>query len=309
MATALGPQNLYIGKGLVGVNTAATLVNYWQPSTVYAVGDQVINFNDAPGVGEYPFSVYQCTAAGTSAASAGPTGTGSAIADGTLVSAATSAAAAAGTNVLTFASVPAGVNVGMLSSDVTASAAIPAGTTVTAKTGTTVTLSNAIVSPGVGSGDTIDFPGVTWAYSAFTDVGEVSAFKTKITDSRDDYFTNRSGNATVIESALTKRECEVTATFKEFTIENIALAAFGAQGGVAPHRYVKVGQSLPANIVWQFVGTGAYGQHFQVVVPRMQLMPGELDWIGEKFLDMNVTGKIFAMPSDGYAFYYAAEIP
>src|SRR5262249_58579743 len=49
--------------------------NLWQPSTAYAVGDLVTN-----GV-----NVYRCTVAGTSAATGGPTATGTApITDGTV---------------------------------------------------------------------------------------------------------------------------------------------------------------------------------------------------------------------------------
>ena len=47
----------------------------WAPSTAYAVGNTVSNGGN----------VYRCTTAGTSAASGGPTGTGTGIADGTAV--------------------------------------------------------------------------------------------------------------------------------------------------------------------------------------------------------------------------------
>src|SRR5690606_12195516 len=47
----------------------------WLPNTAYVVGQVVTN---GPGI-------YQCTTAGTSAASGGPTGTGSGITDGTVV--------------------------------------------------------------------------------------------------------------------------------------------------------------------------------------------------------------------------------
>lgn len=71
-------------------------------------------------------------------------------------SVATSATAAAGQAVMTFASVPAWVTAGMLAFDNTA-AVIPAGTTVLSKTGTTVTLSANLTGGGAGSGDSISF--------------------------------------------------------------------------------------------------------------------------------------------------------
>ncbi|NIQ91023.1 MAG: hypothetical protein GWM98_04740 [Nitrospinaceae bacterium] len=49
----------------------------WEPSTDYAVGDLVMN--------DFPAKTYQCTTAGQSAASGGPTGTGSGIVDGSCV--------------------------------------------------------------------------------------------------------------------------------------------------------------------------------------------------------------------------------
>jgi hypothetical protein len=75
---------------------------------------------------------------------------------GTSPTAATSVATASGGTTLTFTAVPAGVVVGSFVSDSTTSAAIAAGTTVTAKTTTTVTLS-APTSASVGSGDSIVF--------------------------------------------------------------------------------------------------------------------------------------------------------
>lgn len=57
---------------------------------------------------------------------------------------------------LTFSSVPASVVNGMLAYDATTPGAIPAGTTVTGTTGTTVTLSNSVAAT-VNSGDTIYF--------------------------------------------------------------------------------------------------------------------------------------------------------
>lgn len=80
----------------------------------------------------------------------------------------TSAASTAGSTTLTFSAVPAGVVAGMPVSDTTAAAAIPAGTYVVSKTATTVTLSQAIVTPGVGSGDTIAFAAVTLVANAAT---------------------------------------------------------------------------------------------------------------------------------------------
>lgn len=59
------------GAGLSGANLGTA----WQPSHTYAVGTQVVNGGN----------FYTCTTAGTSAASGGPTGTGTGISDGTAV--------------------------------------------------------------------------------------------------------------------------------------------------------------------------------------------------------------------------------
>jgi hypothetical protein len=90
------------------------------------------------------------------------------------VSVATSATSAVASTTLTFASVPAGVVAGASVRDTTATAAIPVGTVVVSKTGTTVTISSPVVAPGVGSGDSIQFgPFVTAANAATftTDLG------------------------------------------------------------------------------------------------------------------------------------------
>ena len=68
----------------------------------------------------------------------------------------TNAATASG-NVLHFASVPAGITVGLAVNDQTHSSVIPAGTTVQATTSTTVTLTNNVTGGGVLNGDTIVF--------------------------------------------------------------------------------------------------------------------------------------------------------
>lgn len=69
----------------------------------------------------------------------------------------TSAASLVGSKSLTFNSTPTWINVGQSVTDLTNSAAIPVNTTVTATTYNTVTISNAVVSPGVSSGDIISF--------------------------------------------------------------------------------------------------------------------------------------------------------
>lgn len=95
---------------------------------------------------------------------------------GTSTTSTTSAASAIGNNVLTFASVPAGAVVGGLITDTTASAAIPAGTYIQSKTGTTVTLSANIVSPGVASGDTITFAPIATVANAATYLGDLGVY-------------------------------------------------------------------------------------------------------------------------------------
>ena len=96
------------------------------------------------------------------------TAAGSGGLSGTAVTATTSAGTAyaatgvAGTNnILTFSSVSADVAVGMI----VAGIGIPNGTRVTAKTGTTVTLSSYVTSVGVGSGATITFGGAPLTYT------------------------------------------------------------------------------------------------------------------------------------------------
>jgi hypothetical protein len=74
------------------------------------------------------------------------------------LNATTNAATAAGGTVLNFASLPSGLTVGMLVSDLTASpAVIVDGTRISALSATTVTLDTAIVGAGVGNGDSIRF--------------------------------------------------------------------------------------------------------------------------------------------------------
>jgi len=68
----------------------------------------------------------------------------------------TSAATGSG-NVLTFAAVPYYITAGLSVYDLTAPSVIPAGTTVTSVTATTVTLSANVTGAGIGNGDTINF--------------------------------------------------------------------------------------------------------------------------------------------------------
>jgi hypothetical protein len=72
-------------------------------------------------------------------------------------STATNGATAIGNNTLHFASDPVGIGDGYLLYDLTAPAAIPTDTTVTAFPPGTVTMSNNAAAPGVGNGDLITF--------------------------------------------------------------------------------------------------------------------------------------------------------
>lgn len=69
----------------------------------------------------------------------------------------TNATTAVGNSVLHFASTPAWIVAGMVVSDLTNPGAIIANTTVVSTTGTTVTISTTVATPGVGSGDSIVF--------------------------------------------------------------------------------------------------------------------------------------------------------
>lgn len=73
---------------------------------------------------------------------------------------ATNAATSIGNNTLHFATTPTWVSDGMVVADTTAPAAVPPSTIVTATTGTTVTMNNNAVAPGVGSGDGIVFSSI-----------------------------------------------------------------------------------------------------------------------------------------------------
>lgn len=136
----------------------------------------------------------------------------------------TSAGTAAGTtpgvnNILTFASPPSGISIGQNVLDATfvgnvPSAAIPPGTVVNG-TGATVTLSNFVVSPGVASGDVINFntsfsvapqavtinlPGVTSVTTnVFNDDGSVTQTSHNVNNNQFPYTVT--DNLTVITFA------------------------------------------------------------------------------------------------------------
>jgi hypothetical protein len=75
---------------------------------------------------------------------------------------ATSASSSSGSSTLTFTSVPSWIVVGMTVRDATTSSVIPANTTVSSKTSTPVTISNAVTGGGVvGNGDSITFSAFT----------------------------------------------------------------------------------------------------------------------------------------------------
>jgi hypothetical protein len=78
----VGPQNYYIGTGVVSALQGYPNVTFWEPSTTYAVGDAVINFTASPSTGVEPLNVYTCTTAGLSGTTTGPQGVGTGLADG-----------------------------------------------------------------------------------------------------------------------------------------------------------------------------------------------------------------------------------
>jgi hypothetical protein len=96
---------------------------------------------------------------------------------GTPTTSATSASTAAGSAVLTFSAVPAGVIVGQGISDTMTSGAIPAGTYVISKTTTTVTMSaNVATGHTVASGDSISFGPSVASANATNFFGDLGVF-------------------------------------------------------------------------------------------------------------------------------------
>jgi len=68
-------QDMWVGSGSISSGDSYPGAPQWTGSTAYSVGNLVLN-----GAG-----IYICTTAGTSAASGGPTGTGTGITDGSVV--------------------------------------------------------------------------------------------------------------------------------------------------------------------------------------------------------------------------------
>jgi hypothetical protein len=130
---------------------------------------------------------------GNSAVTSATTVAGNAILHFAAGSSTTNATTSAANNVLHFASVPVTIYVGATITDSTASV-IPAGTTVTAITQFTVTLSANVTGGGVGNGDTIK-----WSLSTFF-VGQ------QITDSTASVIPN----ATTISSIAFSTTADVT---------------------------------------------------------------------------------------------------
>jgi hypothetical protein len=233
MTMTVGPQNYMLGKGVVSALTGYPLIDFWQASTAYVVGDAVINWDPAATSPALPLAIYVCATAGTSASSGGPTGTTSAITDGT----------------------------------------------------------------------------VSWNYVAPSDVGNVSDFQVNLKPEIEDHFTSRSGAVVQDFSAMTKLTGGFSVKMEEFSIENLALVNYGAIAGTSPHRIVRMGNQGRQNMLWQFVGDGTYGKHFQVILPRAQINPPKnLGFISDKLTSFDCDGNIYSMPSDSNAMYYVAEI-
>jgi len=161
-----------------GANTATftnvTNTHQFQgtPRRFFGTGLSLTGFTiGAKGIGASDeFSCVSCTitditsstASGESSVQAGWAFTGGGVMTRiNQVSVNTTAPATAGTNVLTFASVPTNMTIGIQVIDDTVNTAIPSGShiTVASFTATTVTLSSNIASPGVGNGDSIRFKG------------------------------------------------------------------------------------------------------------------------------------------------------
>jgi hypothetical protein len=233
-ATPLGPQNYFLGKGVVGVLLTAPLISKWKPSTAYTVGDQVLNTDATAVAPALPMNIYVCTTAGNSGSTTGPIGSGTGIADG-------------------------------------------AGTAV-------------------------------WSSLAFSGIGNCPGLNTGMADTREDHQTSQLGSVATDMTFLTKRKGNLEFTLEEYTIENLALANFGTITGTSPNRFVGFGGALPTNIALQHVGTNAYGKHFQVIVPRFQIIPDKIEWISEKQAKMSLKGDMYGVPNDNFQLYYGAEI-
>jgi hypothetical protein len=236
MSFTVGPQNLYIGRGVVSVLTTAPNIDFWQPGTAYALGDMVLNFTAAPTGNDLPLNVYQCTTAGTSGTTTGPTQTGTGLVDG-------------------------------------------AGSAV-------------------------------WESVALNDVGNCSKLTVTIESEVIKHKTSRSGANVQDASAEITRTGGMEATLEEYALENMAYVSYGTIVGASrPHRYGKMGNVARTNQIWQFVGDNAVGAAFQVIIPRAQINPPkEINFISDKYASFDLKGDLFGLPSDGYAFYYVAEL-
>jgi hypothetical protein len=150
---------------------------------------------------------------------------------------------------------------------------------------------------------------VTWAYVAPSDVGNVEDFQVNLKPEIEDHYTSRTGAVVEDFSAMTKLGGGFSVKMTEFTMENLALVNYGVITGTAPNRLAKMGNQGRKNMLWQFVGAGTYGNHYQVILPRAQINPPDnVGYISEKIATFDCKGNIYAMPSDNYAFYYVAEI-
>ncbi len=126
----------------------------------------------------------------------------------------TSAVTASGGTVLTFPSVPGNIIAGMTIADATSSAAIPAGASVESVTSTTVTLTTPVVSPGVGSGDSIVFSGTA-----------ATATNLSVTEATNSVAIVNSNGTGVTIPAATDSAAGVLDSARATVIDNLATVA------------------------------------------------------------------------------------
>ena len=216
---------------------------------------------------------------------------------------ATNGTTAIGNNTLHFASTPAWIVAGIAIADITASAAIPSGTTVVSTTGTTVVMSANAVSPGVGSGDSIVFASIP-IFTTATGSANVSvrfiAHRTVVGDTVV-FPVATTGNGITIHGSY---EVISVADANNFSIATTAQASgtssFAMNGGLAEITYF-IALGPPASGTGYGIGGYGLGGYGTGTTPTVQTGTPitATDWT-----DDNWGGLLVSCPRGGGIYFW-----
>ena len=131
---------------------------------------------------------------------------------------------------------------------------------------------------------------------SYRDLGECAAFSTSMEFTTLPYMSRRHGSRIQVKEVTTEKTMTVTLTLNELSDLNLEMWASGTLSGSPA--VITMGDAEVRGSL-RFIGKNDVGVKVQVDIFDVIFTPGELNWLGDEWAEIPLTGRALADSTTG----------